>query len=84
MILMTKRLREGNLVWQNICLNNLKEMILMVFFKDVAINFIDKTDGKEHQNRENYWIRTLTTLAPNRSILNTVSDQILHIQCIIM
>ena len=53
---MTESLREGNLVCKNICLN--------IFFEDVAITLIDKTDGRDPKNRENYWMRTLETLAP--------------------
>ena len=35
------------------------------FFEDIAITLIDKTDGRDPKNRENYWIRTLKTLAPD-------------------
>ena len=34
------------------------------FLEDVAITLIDKTDGRDPKNRENYWMRTLKTLAP--------------------
>ena len=32
------------------------------FIKDVVITLIDKTDGKDPKNRENYWLRTLKML----------------------
>ena len=35
------------------------------FLEDVAITLIDKTDGRDPKNRENYWMRTLKTLAPD-------------------
>ena len=31
--------------------------------EDVAITLIDKTDGRDPKNRENYWMRTMKTLA---------------------
>ena len=31
---------------------------------NVSITLIDKTDGKDHKRRENYWMRTLKTYAP--------------------
>ena len=34
------------------------------FVEDVTIKLIDKTYGKDAKNRENYWMRTLETLAP--------------------
>ena len=34
------------------------------FLEDVAISLIDKTDGRDPKNRENYWMRTWKTLAP--------------------
>ena len=35
------------------------------FLEDVAITLIDKTDRRDPKNRENYWMRTLKTLAPD-------------------
>ena len=35
------------------------------FLENVAITLIDKTDGRDPKNRENYWMRTLKTLAPD-------------------
>ena len=35
------------------------------FSKDVATTLIDKTDSRYSKNRENYWMRTLKTLAPD-------------------
>ena len=35
------------------------------FLEDVTITLIDKTDGKDPKDRENYWMRTLKTLAPD-------------------
>ena len=49
------------------------------FLEDVAITLIDKTDRRDPKNRENYWMRTLKTLAPEGLNIETVSDQILHI-----
>ena len=34
------------------------------FLGNVSISLIDKTDGFQPQKRENYWMRTLKTLAP--------------------
>ena len=36
------------------------------FLENVAITLIDKTDSKDPRNRENYWMRTLKTLAHTR------------------
>ena len=33
------------------------------FLENVAITLIDKTDGKDPENRENYWMRILETVA---------------------
>ena len=55
------------------------------FLEEVAITFIDKTDGRDPKNRENYWIRTLKTLAPEGlNIIEDCSDQILYIPTIII
>ena len=35
------------------------------FLKDVTITSIDNIDGRDLKNRENYWMRTLKTLAPD-------------------
>ena len=35
------------------------------FLEDFAVTLIDKTDGRDPKNRENYWMRTLKTLAPD-------------------
>ena len=32
--------------------------------RNVSISLIDKTDGFQPKTRENYWMRTLKTLAP--------------------
>ena len=42
------------------------------FLEDVAITLIDKTDDRYPKNRENYWMRTLKTLAQRGSTLKTV------------
>ena len=34
------------------------------FLEDVAIMLIDKIDDRDPKNRENYWMRTLKTSAP--------------------
>ena len=34
------------------------------FLGNASVSLIDKTDGFQHGKRENYWIRTLKTLAP--------------------
>ena len=34
------------------------------FLDDVSITLIDKTDGSNPTNRENYWMQTLKTFAP--------------------
>ena len=34
------------------------------FSGNVSISLIDKTDGFQPKKRENYWMRTLKTLAP--------------------
>ena len=36
------------------------------FLGNVSISLIDKTDGFQPKKRENYWMRTLKTLAPLR------------------
>ena len=54
------------------------------FLEDDAITLIDKTDDRDPKNRENYWMRTLKTLAPEGLNIETVSDQILHIPPIII
>ena len=35
------------------------------FLQDILVTLIDKTDGSEPTKRENYWMRTLRTLAPS-------------------
>ena len=34
------------------------------FLGNVSISLIDKTNGFQPQKRENYWMRTLETVAP--------------------
>ena len=34
------------------------------FLGNVSVNLIDKTDGFQAQKRDNYWMRTLKSLAP--------------------
>ena len=34
------------------------------FLGNVSISLIDKTDGFQPMKRENYWMKTLETLAP--------------------
>ena len=34
------------------------------FWNDISINFIDKTDPSDPLKREDYWRRTLKTMAP--------------------
>ena len=36
------------------------------FLENVSVSLIDKTDGFQHKKSENYWMRTLKTLAPLR------------------
>ena len=36
----------------------------MGFLNDVSVNLIDKTDGSDTKKREDYWIKTLKTMAP--------------------
>ena len=38
------------------------------FLEDVAITPIDKTDGRDSKNRENYWMRTLKMIAHGLNI----------------
>ena len=52
------------------------------FLEDVTITLINKIEGREPKNRENYWMKTLKTLA--RDELKTVSDQIPCIPIVIM
>ena len=35
-----------------------------VFLGNVSIRLVEKTDGFQSKNRENYWMRTVKTLAP--------------------
>ena len=35
------------------------------YLEDLAITLINKTDGRDPKNRENYWMRTLKMLAPD-------------------
>ena len=34
------------------------------FLIDVSVILIDKTDGSDHKKREDYWMKTLKTMAP--------------------
>ena len=34
------------------------------FLNDVLVTLIDKTDGSDSKKREDYWIKTLKTMAP--------------------
>ena len=46
------------------------------FFENVSVTFIDKTDSKNPEKRENYWIHNLKTMIPwGFNILNSVSVQ---------
>ena len=36
----------------------------MGFLNDVAVTLIDKTDGSDLKKREDYWMKTLKTMAP--------------------
>ena len=35
-----------------------------VFLNDVSVTLIDKTDGSDPKKREDYWMKTLKTMAP--------------------
>ena len=45
------------------------------FLINVSITLIDKTDGKNHKKREDYWRRTLNTYSPFGLNVEEVSDQ---------
>ena len=34
------------------------------FLNDVSVTFIDKTDGSDPKKREDFWMKTLKTMAP--------------------
>ena len=34
------------------------------FLNDLSVTFIDKADGSEPKKREDYWMKTLKTMAP--------------------
>ena len=34
------------------------------FLNDVSVTLIDKMDGSDHKKREDYWMKTLKTMAP--------------------
>ena len=34
------------------------------FLNDVSVTLIDKTDGSDPKKREDYWMKTLKTMAP--------------------
>ena len=36
----------------------------MAFLKDVSVTLIDKMDGSDPKKREDYWMKTLKTMAP--------------------
>ena len=57
-------LKEEKSVCKNICINILKVKRHTEFLDDVSIILIDKTDGSNPTKRENYWMRTLKTVAP--------------------
>ena len=43
------------------------------FLENISFTFIDKTDSKNPEKRENYWIHTLKTTVPwGLNILNSV------------
>ena len=42
------------------------------FLEDVTVTLIDKTDPEDPNRREDYWMHTLTTMAPLR--LNVKDD----------
>ena len=44
-----------------------------VFLENVSVTFIDKTDSRNPEKRENYWIHTLKTMVPwGLNIFNSV------------
>ena len=36
----------------------------MAFLNDVSVTLIDKMDGSDPKKREDYWMKTLKTMAP--------------------
>ena len=34
------------------------------FLNDLSVTFIDKADGSDPKKREDYWMKTLKTMAP--------------------
>ena len=38
--------------------------ICICTFNDVSVTLIDKTDGSDPKKREDYWMKTLKTMAP--------------------
>ena len=53
------------------------------FLGNVSISLIDKTDGFQLKKRENYWMRTLKTLAPKDLMLKVLSN-ILYIGYVLL
>ena len=63
---------EGNTACKDICMNTLPYQDTPVFFHDVSITVIDKTDPSCPTKREDYWIDTHKTKSPMR--LNSYFD----------
>ena len=60
--LMTESLRHSNLVckYEHFYSDSHND-----FLDDVAITLINKTEGRDTKNKENYWMSTLKALAPD-------------------
>ena len=60
---MQRILKEANTVCKNICMNILHYLDILIFFQDVSVTLIGKTDPSYPNKCEDYWIDTLKTKA---------------------
>ena len=61
---MTESFREMKVVLQQHLYEHIYSEGHNGFLGNISISLIDKTNGFQPKKRENYWMRTLKTLAP--------------------
>ena len=55
---------EKSLAYKNIFIDTLVVQVTGGFLNDVSVTLIDKTDESDPKKREDYWMKTLKTMAP--------------------
>ena len=69
---MTEKFREMKIAYNKIFMSIFIAKVITDSWGNVSISLIEKNDCSQPKKRENYWMRTLKTLAPLG--LNVESD----------